>query len=81
MNSKAQYVRKLDSWDFKKNSSKKEWGHAVAVVQKRKLEGKETELQMNGKVISTKKLRKELGRYAYLQSFSWASSSKSPQKI
>ncbi|KAL2671372.1 hypothetical protein Neosp_013957 [[Neocosmospora] mangrovei] len=69
---KAQYVRKLESWGFKKNSSKEKWEHAAAVFRKRKLEGKETELQMNGKVISTKKLRKELGRYAYLQPPSWA---------
>ncbi|RSM14962.1 hypothetical protein CEP52_001098 [Fusarium oligoseptatum] len=68
---KAQYVRKLESWGFKKNSSKEKWEHAAAMVRKRKSEGKETELQMNGKVISTKKLRKEFGRYAYMQSFSW----------
>ncbi|RTE83504.1 hypothetical protein BHE90_001985 [Fusarium euwallaceae] len=67
---KAQYVRKLESWGFKKNSSKEKWEHAAAVVRKRKAEGKETELQMNGKVISTKKLRKEFGRYAYMPSFS-----------
>ncbi|RSL80942.1 hypothetical protein CEP51_006197 [Fusarium floridanum] len=67
---KAQYVRKLERWGFKKNSSKEEWEHAAAVVRKRKSEGKETELEMNGKVISTKKLRKEFGRYAYLPSFS-----------
>ncbi|RSL89694.1 hypothetical protein CDV31_015819 [Fusarium ambrosium] len=66
---KAQYVRKLESWGFKKNSSKEKWEHAAAVVRKRKAEGKETELQMNGKVISTKRLRKEFGRYANLPSF------------
>ncbi|RSL72927.1 hypothetical protein CEP53_000938 [Fusarium sp. AF-6] len=69
---KAQYVRKLESWGFKKNSSKEKWEHAAAVVRKRKSEGKETELQMNGKVISTKRLRKEFGRYANLPSFSAA---------
>ncbi|RMJ20186.1 hypothetical protein CDV36_000054 [Fusarium kuroshium] len=69
---KAQYVRKLERWAFKKNSSKEEWEHAAAVVRKRKSEGKETELQMNGKVISTKRLRKEFGRYANLPSFSAA---------
>ncbi|KAI8712981.1 Clr5 domain-containing protein [Fusarium sp. LHS14.1] len=68
---KAQYVRKLDSWGFKKNSSKEKWEHAAAVFRKRKSEVKETELRMNGKVISPKKLKKEFGRHAYMQSFSW----------
>ncbi|KAK7417660.1 hypothetical protein QQX98_004481 [Neonectria punicea] len=67
---RAQYIRKLDSWGMKKNLTEKEWACASALVRKRKsTAGKETELVIGGRVIGGKKLKKEMGRYAYLQSF------------
>ncbi|KAM6511189.1 hypothetical protein FALCPG4_016192 [Fusarium falciforme] len=63
--SKAQYIRKLGTWNMKKYSSKEAWKHADALVRKRKVDGKDTEIIMNGKLVSAKKLKKELGRYAW----------------
>ncbi|KAH7165757.1 ankyrin repeat-containing domain protein [Dactylonectria macrodidyma] len=62
---KAQYVRKLDSWNMRKYHTMEEWKHASALFRKRK--GRDTELVMGGQVIRGKKLKKEMGRYAYLQ--------------
>ncbi|RTE84046.1 hypothetical protein BHE90_001465 [Fusarium euwallaceae] len=67
--SKAQYVRQLGEWNIKKYSTKKDWKHADALVRKRKIDGKETEILMNGKLISAKKLKKELGRYGWQQTY------------
>ncbi|KAH6977414.1 ankyrin repeat-containing domain protein [Ilyonectria sp. MPI-CAGE-AT-0026] len=61
---KAQYVRKLDGWDMRKNFKQEEWEHANALVRKRKSAGKDTELVMSGRVIEGKKRRKALNRYA-----------------
>lgn len=61
--SKAQYVRKLKRWKIEKNSTCDKWKFASIQTQKRKLEGKETEITINGKPISAKKLRKEMSRY------------------
>ncbi|RSL62978.1 hypothetical protein CEP53_004589 [Fusarium sp. AF-6] len=67
--SKAQYIRQLGEWNIKKYSTKKDWKHADALVRKRKIDGKETEILMNGKLISAKKLKKELGRYGWQQTY------------
>ncbi|KAK7427358.1 hypothetical protein QQZ08_006127 [Neonectria magnoliae] len=72
---RAQYIRKLDSWRMKKNLTEKEWASASALVRKRKsTTGKETELVIGGRVIAGKKLKKEMGRYDYLQYFGQAPS-------
>ncbi|KAJ3530065.1 hypothetical protein NM208_g9489 [Fusarium decemcellulare] len=67
--SRAQYIRRLDSWKMRKNSTKKEWEYAGALVAKRKLNGKDTEIVMGEKVVPAKKLKKELGRYPQPQLF------------
>ncbi|KAH6974212.1 ankyrin repeat-containing domain protein [Ilyonectria sp. MPI-CAGE-AT-0026] len=64
---KAQYVRKLKDWAMEKNFTSEQWKHATDLVQQRKRSGKETDLLINGKVVSTKKLNKEFSRYGYLQ--------------
>ncbi|KAH7239769.1 ankyrin repeat-containing domain protein [Fusarium solani] len=66
--SKAQYVRKLKNWGMEKNSTNQKWKVAAQQVQKRKLEGKETEILINGRLIPWKKLRKETARYTGSQS-------------
>ncbi|RSL76111.1 hypothetical protein CEP51_010266 [Fusarium floridanum] len=60
---RAQYIRRLDSWKMRKYSTKEEWEYVDSLVRKRKLEGKESEIIMGGKSVPVKKLKKELGRY------------------
>ncbi|KAJ3542180.1 hypothetical protein NM208_g4235 [Fusarium decemcellulare] len=68
--SKAQYVRRLDKWGFRKNYTKAEWDIAGSQVRRRKeKEGKETQLVMNGRPVSAKKLKKQLGRYIWSWTF------------
>ncbi|KAH8679269.1 Clr5 domain-containing protein [Ilyonectria robusta] len=62
-----QYVRKLKAWGMKKNVSRHQWKQSVSLVQKRKAEGKETKLTIDGMVISAKRMKKEMGRYSYPQ--------------
>ncbi len=61
--SKAQYVRKLKQWRLEKNSTKDKWEFAASQVQKRRLEGKETEIIINGRLVPAKRLKKEMARY------------------
>lgn len=65
--SKAQYVRKLDTWGFSKNVTVSSWQRAASLVKKRKELGKDSAIAMNGKPIPQKKLKKELSRYGYLE--------------
>lgn len=67
MISDKQYVRKLKAWGMKKNVSRHQWKQSVSLVQKRKAEGKETKLTIDGMVISAKRMKKEMGRYSYPQ--------------
>lgn len=46
-----------------KNSTNDKWKFAASVVQKRKFEGKETEILINERLISAEKLKKEISRY------------------
>ena len=69
-NSKAQYVRKLKQWRLEKNSTKDKWEFAASQVQKRRLEGKETEVIINGRPVPAKRLKKEMARYAGCESSS-----------
>lgn len=61
---KAQYVRKLNQWHMEKNSTNEKWKFAASQIEKRKLEGKETEILINGTLVPSKKLKKEMARYA-----------------
>jgi hypothetical protein len=63
---------------MRKNHTKEEWGYVDSLVRKRKLEGKESEIIMDGKPISDKKLKKELGRYGQPRSLEQPYSSKPP---
>lgn len=59
---KAQLVNKLGAWGFQKNVRALDWAAALPVVEKRKHEGKDTELRINNKIISAKRLKKRMGR-------------------
>lgn len=61
---KPQYIRKVNvNWKLQKNYTKEKWQHASALVEKRQAEGKLTKLSIDGKLISEKRLKKELRRY------------------
>ncbi|KFY10522.1 hypothetical protein V492_04989 [Pseudogymnoascus sp. VKM F-4246] len=61
---KSQYIRKLQQWNFKKNSTNEMWKFVARRLEKRKLEGKDSETRINGDLIATKKLKHEISRYA-----------------
>jgi hypothetical protein len=65
MDRKKQYIRKVTvNWGFRKNTKKEEWEQASALVLKRKAEGKLTQLTIHGKIISDKRSKREIRRYA-----------------
>ncbi|KAJ3544472.1 hypothetical protein NM208_g881 [Fusarium decemcellulare] len=67
--SRPQYIRRITVvWKMRKNSTKEEWQLAKSLVRKRKAEGKDTRLSMNGKFVDSKKMKKELRRYQEPQS-------------
>ncbi|RKK30890.1 hypothetical protein BFJ66_g16099 [Fusarium oxysporum f. sp. cepae] len=80
---KAQYIRKLGNWKMKKNATKDIWKHAEKLIEKRKVDGKDTEIVINGRIISEKRLKKEQGRYGYIQTYGnpVTSPQHSPSKI
>jgi hypothetical protein len=48
---------------MQKNSTREKWKYAADQMRKRQREGKETEVIVNGEVISAKRLKKETTRY------------------
>ncbi|KAF4952040.1 hypothetical protein FGADI_7040 [Fusarium gaditjirri] len=62
--SRHQIIRRLAKWKFKKYTTKEEWVYTSSQIQRRKdQDGKETEIVLNGKAISEKKLNKAIRRY------------------
>ncbi|KAF5248893.1 hypothetical protein FANTH_5696 [Fusarium anthophilum] len=62
--SRHQIIRRLARWKFKKYTTKEEWVYTSSQIQRRKeQDGKKTEIVLNGKTISEKKLNKALRRY------------------
>ncbi|KAH8651560.1 ankyrin repeat-containing domain protein [Tricladium varicosporioides] len=61
--SKAQYTRKFDEWGFKKNSTDAKWKFIARKLQKRNLEGKESDTYIDGKLVPRKKVKKEVSRH------------------
>ena len=55
----------MKTWDFRKNLTKDEWKTIVPKVKKRKGDGKETEVTLNGVPVAAKKLKKEMQHYGY----------------
>jgi hypothetical protein len=62
-NSKAQYTRQLQKWKISKNLTKGDWKVIAGHLKRRKLEGRESEIRVNGLQIPRKKLKKEISRY------------------
>ena len=61
-NSNSQYERKFKQWKFRKHCKKKDWVTISQVISKRKREGKESEVLMDGALLPLKKVRKEINR-------------------
>jgi len=62
-NSKAQYVRQLSKWQLKKNSNGEKWKFIAHRVRKRDLDGKDSETYINGELVPSKKIKKEISRH------------------
>ena len=60
---KAQYERQLTLWKFRKNLTSDEWGFAINRMEKRKREGKENDLFVDGCRIPPKRIKKEISRH------------------
>ncbi|KAK8158722.1 Clr5 domain-containing protein [Phyllosticta citrichinensis] len=52
----AQYERQLKKWNFRKNPTSKEWAHVARRVEKRKLEGRDSHVLLNGTRVPAEKL-------------------------
>lgn len=61
--SKSQYIRKFEQWDFKKNSTDAKWKFIAQKTEKRTLEGKESDIYLDGKLVPRKKVKKEISRH------------------
>ena len=61
--SKAQYVRQLSKWQVKKTSKGEEWKFIEHRLRKRDLEGKDSETYINGELVPSKKIKKEISRH------------------
>lgn len=67
---KAQYELQFKKWHFRKNRTAEEWRIVAQKLTERKQEGKESEVVLNGKLISSKKIRKETLRYGSISAAS-----------
>lgn len=63
MVSAGQYERQFKKWGFRKNLAPNEWQFVSRRIEKRKREGKDTDLRIDGVAIPEKKLRKAITRY------------------
>jgi hypothetical protein len=55
-------VRRLKSWKCSKNRKSQDWIRITNTIRKRELEGKDSEVFIDGKQVDPRKLRKELSR-------------------
>ncbi|KAF2145338.1 uncharacterized protein K452DRAFT_294994 [Aplosporella prunicola CBS 121167] len=60
--SEKQYERQFKRWGFRKNLKAEEWKFVSRRLEKRKREGKETDLKIDGILVPRKKLQKEIDR-------------------
>ena len=63
ISSEAQLRQQLKKWDLSKNQSKTVWEYAARQYRKRKHDGKDSEIVINGAKIPEKKMKKEVSRY------------------
>lgn len=63
--SKAQYERWFKKWKFHKNRKSRDWKSASRIIEKRKRDGKESDLYIDGVLISKKRICKETSRHNF----------------
>lgn len=68
----------LKEWKINKNLKASQWAALGDLIAKRKREGKETEVILDGTLLGSKKVKRELGRYPAVVSHTDTSASKSP---
>ncbi|PSN75329.1 ankyrin [Corynespora cassiicola Philippines] len=78
---KAQYERQFKKWDFRKNRTKKEWEAIAHQVAKRKRDNKESEVMIDGAIVCSKRLKKEVSRYGYVTAFPHLGQPKTPPSM
>ncbi|EEP81496.1 predicted protein [Uncinocarpus reesii 1704] len=61
-----QYYAQFKKWNIKKRRTGDDWKFVFGRVQKRKLEGLESDVYMDGSLVPEKKLRKEIARHVPL---------------
>lgn len=61
--SKQQYARKLKEWGFKKNRQNQEWSGLDCALKRRRVEVDKADVYFNGRLIPSKKLKREISRY------------------
>lgn len=64
--SKSQYEDRFRKWGFRKNLKGAEWGVIRHHVSKRKREGKDSNLYVDGILVPAKKVRKETSRNTFV---------------
>jgi hypothetical protein len=63
VNSKSQYLRILKKWGLKKTLSEQDWINIDGRIRKRELERKDSDTYINGTLIPSTKLKKEISRH------------------
>ncbi|RMJ25732.1 ankyrin repeat-containing protein [Aspergillus sp. HF37] len=61
--SPSQYTRQFRKWGFSKNWKQHQYEFTAHRLKKRKQEGKNSDVYMNGDLVNNKKLKKELSRH------------------
>lgn len=65
LDSKAQYEHHFKIWNFRKNLKSHEWIFVNHRFNKRKRNGKESDLYVNGVLVPKKKVKKETARHNF----------------
>ncbi|OMP83543.1 hypothetical protein BK809_0004924 [Diplodia seriata] len=74
--SAGQYERQFKKWGFRKNLTPSEWQRVSRCTNKRKRDGKETDLKIDGIQVPPKKVNKAISRYGQGSAFDNARESK-----
>jgi hypothetical protein len=63
---KTQYEKQFKDWGFQKNRTKQDWKDIGQKIGARKRMAKESNIYLDGQLVPTKKLRKEISRQAHM---------------
>ncbi|KAM0803536.1 ankyrin repeat-containing domain protein [Usnea florida] len=62
--SKYHYEKHFKHWKWSKNQKSEHWEKALALIQQRNRQGKDTDVLVDGVLVSRNKIRKELSRHS-----------------